>query len=324
MPKVSLVSSVYNRADDVEASVRSMLAQTFDDLEVVIIDDGSTDNTLAVVKSIQDPRLKIIEQLNTGFTRAIARAVAESSGDYVAIVDGGDMCKPERAAVQSAYLDNNLGVAAVGSWVELYEPRTGKTSTVKLEATANPKETLLKRSIFWHSEVMFRKSVYTEVGGYRADFFYSQDNDLWLRMAEVADLAIVPQVLQRIIKFEGGITTSPDKLALARAYRAMAVYCATERRAGRPDPITAYGNKALLLRPRSATLANRLATDGFKNTLRGNTATGRALLRRALNEKLTPTTLALFSTGHLPGLHSLRNHIKKFQKTLHTRPISTS
>lgn len=307
MVQVSIVSSVYNRAEHTVASVRSMLSQDHGDFEVVVIDDGSKDDTLARLATITDPRLKVISQENTGFTIAIDRAVRAASGRYVAIVDGGDLCKPDRIAKQAAYLDAHPDVGIVGSWVELMEERTGRTTVVKLDVSSDPARTLMTKSVYWHSEVMFRADLYRKVGGYRPVFYYSQDNDLWLRMSEHSRLACIPEVLHTIIKFSGGISTTPEKFALARAYRDFAVFCAKERRAGRPDPVDRFGRNALLLRPRSSRLANRLALDGIKNVLRRETESGRWILDFAVREKPTPLALLMYLVGHVPGIHVLRD-----------------
>lgn len=316
MPKVSFVSCVYNRAEHLAASIGSMLNQDLDDFEVVVVDDGSTDDTAQVLSRFQDARLRVITQQNTGFTLALIRGVAAATGDYIAIVDGGDICSRNRLRVQAEYLDAHPAVGVLGSWVVLEEKRNHNVSVVRLQTGADPKQTLMERSIFWHSEVMFRKALYDRVGGYRPEFYYSQDNDLWLRMSEHCDLAIVPAVLHRIIKFENGISTTPEKLAMARTYRAMAVHCARERRAGRPDPISRFGRSALLLRPRSATLANRLAGDGIKNVLREHQAVGHWLLAFALDEKKTARTIALWLAGHIPGVHLMRRAVLKVKSRI--------
>lgn len=317
MPKVSFVSPVYNRAEFIVDSVQSMLNQDFDDFEVVIIDDCSPDDTWEKLNSIKDDRLILLRnEENMGCTASVHKAVLASSGEYIAFVDGADICKPNRLKEQAKFLDENPNVGVVGSWVELYEQRNGKTQVIKLETGDNPKEKLLKETFLWHSEVTYRRDLYDKVGGYRKPFYYSEDNDLWLRMSEHMDIAILPKVLQRIIKFDNGVTTTPEKFALARIYRDFASYCARERRAGRVDPSVEYHEMSLFLRPRSSHLANRLAGDALKQVLRQNKAVGLWIMNRALDEKWTLKTVLYSILVRIPFFYMVRAISLKVKKLI--------
>jgi glycosyltransferase involved in cell wall biosynthesis len=312
MPKVSFVVATYNREDYVENTIRSMLEQSYEDFEVVIIDDCSTDRTFDVVlKYENDPRVSVYRnQINIGLTKSLIKAISHTSGEYIAYVDAGDECMPQRLEQQVRYLDNNPDVGAVGSWVELCSISRNFTETVQLDAGDNPAEKLLRTSFFWHSEVTFRRSVYDRVGGYRDLFYYSQDNDLWLRMSEVSRLCVIPKVLQRIYKFEGGISTTPEKFLLARTFRNFAVFCAKERRKGNPDPVRRFGAPSVFLRPRSKELAEILAMDGIKLMIRGNRESGRWVINRSLNEMKTWKTVSVYVLSLIPGLPLLKS-VKK-------------
>ncbi|MEL7029538.1 MAG: glycosyltransferase family A protein, partial [Pseudomonadota bacterium] len=93
-PLVSVVTIFYNRADHVRSSIESLLSQTYPNMEIVAVDDGSTDDTLRELQAIEDPRYRVISKENTGFTRSLNFAIAQTSGAYVAIHDAGDISYP--------------------------------------------------------------------------------------------------------------------------------------------------------------------------------------------------------------------------------------
>ena len=107
MTRVSIVSAWYNRADHVATSIGSLLAQTHDDLEIIVCDDGSTDATLAELRKFDDPRLIVQTQANAGFVTTMNRMIASATGDYIAVHGSGDESLPERIARQAAVLDEH-------------------------------------------------------------------------------------------------------------------------------------------------------------------------------------------------------------------------
>src|SRR6186713_2063521 len=108
LPPVSVLMPTHNAAAFVTASIESLLAQTFTDFELIVVDDGSTDATLDVLAAIDDPRLTVIASPdNQGPVHARNRAFAAARGRYIAALDADDLCHPERLARQVAYLDGH-------------------------------------------------------------------------------------------------------------------------------------------------------------------------------------------------------------------------
>ncbi len=119
--KVTVLTTLYNKAPYVEEAVRSILANTFTDFEYLVVDDASTDGGLEKVKEINDPRIRILESPeNRGRAAAANRGLDAALGEYIAVLDGDDLATPDRLAKQVAYLDAHPEVGAVGSWVQCF------------------------------------------------------------------------------------------------------------------------------------------------------------------------------------------------------------
>jgi glycosyltransferase involved in cell wall biosynthesis len=115
LPKVSVLMPVYNCAAYVLEAVQSILDQTFTDFELIVIDDVSTDGTLQLLRSVSDPRIRLIEkEVNTGLTKSLNMAMELARGEYLARMDGDDVSLPERFKLQVAFLDEHPEVLVVG------------------------------------------------------------------------------------------------------------------------------------------------------------------------------------------------------------------
>jgi glycosyltransferase involved in cell wall biosynthesis len=257
-PSVSIVTVYYNRADHVADSIQSLLNQTLDDIEIIAVDDGSTDGTVAALQRFDDPRLRIIEQKNSGFVVGINRAIRASRGRYVAIHGSGDISFPDRVAAQAAVLDTRPEVGVVGCYVQNQDPLDpSKFHYFKSPNGVNFQQAMLNETLFTHGEVMFRRELFDRVGGYREFFRFAQDRDLWLRMSRHCGYYIVERLLYQRFKLEDGVGTSVDKLILQGLLSDFAVQCARSCAKDGRDLLERYGAAAPLLRSRSLALAQR-------------------------------------------------------------------
>jgi glycosyltransferase involved in cell wall biosynthesis len=126
-PKVSVVMSVYNGEKYLCEAIDSILNQTFENFEFLIVNDGSTDRTLEILQSYRDPRIKVINnERNIGLTASLNKGLKIAKGEYVARMDADDVSFPHRLEQQKAFLDRNPRVAMVGSWAEVID-ESGKT-----------------------------------------------------------------------------------------------------------------------------------------------------------------------------------------------------
>src|SRR5690606_10164302 len=228
---VSIVSAWYNREPWVKDSIASVLNQTYNQIEVVVIDDGSSDGTLRELRSINDGRMRVLTQENQGFVRAIRRAVAESRGEFVAVLDAGDIAGPTLIEKQVEVLHRNDHVGMVATYVKHVDVETGgsKISSPRLDSSKPLVRQLIRRNMFSHGGIMYRRSLYDRVGGDREFFKFSQDYDLWLRMSEYADAVIIPEVLYVRRLFPGGVGADYRKSVLQAFLAAFAAECAIER-----------------------------------------------------------------------------------------------
>lgn len=284
LPRVSVVSAFFNRGSRVRESVGSVLAQTYPNLEVVIVDDGSTDDTLAELRAIDDPRLTVISRGNRGFVASINEAIRASSGAFVAVHGSGDLSFPERVARQAQVLGDDPAIGVVGCWVEDDETVGDGALVFRPPAGLPFHEALMSRNLFTHGETMFRRALYDQVGGYREFFCYAQDRDLWLRISRHAEYAIVPEILYRRFKPAGGVSADPQKLVLQAYLSDFAVQCAKAVDRGEADPLEQHGYPAPFLRQRSERLARKLAWYGARLMVNGDFARGWPVVEQARSE----------------------------------------
>lgn len=283
MTRVSIVSVFYNRAAKVEETVACLLAQTHGDTEIILVDDGSTDNTLAEMhRCAEGTAIRVIGQANAGFTAAVRHGVEQATGDYIAIHGSGDVSLSERIAKQAALLDAHPDAVVVGCAMErngvLYRPAGWGKGIQPLRTT------MLNENPLTHGEVMFRRSVYDAVGGYRPLFRFAQDRDLWLRMGRHGGYLIHPDVLYHRVNMSDGVSRSPEKIMLQKKFSAFAAYCAlTVDDQGR-DVLDRQGLAALLLMPRTRAVGAILFRLALGFLRRGDVARGREVLRFAADE----------------------------------------
>jgi glycosyltransferase involved in cell wall biosynthesis len=195
-PAVSVVMAVFDGAPWVGAAVESLLGQTIADLEVVVIDDGSTDATPDVLASIRDPRLRIERSVRQGLTRALNRALDLARAPLVARLDADDLALPERLARQRQYLDAHPDVGLLGTGAREVDPTGREVAILRppVDDTAI-RRALIRANPMVHSSVMMRRSVLDRVGRYDPSFPVAQDYDLWMRLARVSRLANLADVL---------------------------------------------------------------------------------------------------------------------------------
>ncbi len=203
-PLVSVVTSVFNGARYLRDSLRGVLDQQGVELECVVIDDGSTDGSGALLDELArlDSRLRVIHQPNQGLTRALVRGCQEARGEYIARHDADDLSLPGRLARQCERLaaDPSLSMVSCWSWAmgpdgerlfDLVRPTDVEAATAALcDRSSGPAG---------HGSVVFRADAYRRAGGYRPAFRVAQDWDLWLRLVrpggEGDRIAYIPDFL---------------------------------------------------------------------------------------------------------------------------------
>jgi len=184
-PLISVIMAAYNVERFIGAAIESVLAQTYSNWELIVANDASPDKVREIVEGYakRDGRIRLINlEKNSGQAIARNRAVEKASGEYLAILDADDLALPNRFETQLAYFKAHPEVAILGSAAIIIDEHGKKLSTkIKTLTNEEIRFSLLLQSQFIHSSVMMKKSAFDELGGYRHEFVYAEDYDLWSR-----------------------------------------------------------------------------------------------------------------------------------------------
>lgn len=238
-PAISVILPVYNGECYVQEAVESILAQTFTDFELIIINDGSTDGSGAILRAlaVRDPRIVLVERPNGGLVSALNEGIQRARAPIIARMDADDVAMPERFALQLARMSAEPGLGVLGSFIRIVD-KTGRFIR-QCDYPVNPEETvrfLEHGSPVAHPTVMMRKEAVIKVGGYRRAFLQAQDYDLWLRISEAGyAIANIPQPLLNYRMHSGNVSTvHREAQELATIVARLAHRC---RKEGLPDPV---------------------------------------------------------------------------------------
>lgn len=198
-PELSVVMGVYNNADTLAAALDSILSQSGVDLEFIVVDDGSTDGSAAILDEAarKDSRLKVIHKQNEGLTRALIDGCAQASAPWIARQDADDVSLPGRLKAQLARARQTDEPVLVGCGARILAPRGEILDEFHppAEVAAASRRVLEEgQAISPHGSILFRRDAYEQVGGYRAAFYYAQDIDLATRLAEIGPVAAVSEI----------------------------------------------------------------------------------------------------------------------------------
>lgn len=201
-PMVSVIMPVYNAERYLTEAVESILRQTFRDFELIVIDDCSTDSSLAMMKSFAegDERVRLLENAqNLGITPTLNRGIQAARGKYIARMDADDVSLPDRLEKQVAFLQANPEIGLI-SGDALGIDANGIEIDADYSLTVEPgyvKWLLLFTCPITHPAVMGRKALFEQAGGYDVVLQYAQDYDLWQRMSQFTQITNLPDVLVR-------------------------------------------------------------------------------------------------------------------------------
>jgi glycosyltransferase involved in cell wall biosynthesis len=197
-PLISVILPVYNGAKYLKDSIESILNQDCSDFELIVINDGSSDNSEEIISSFNDPRIKYYFQKNLGLARTLNRGIAEASGKYIARHDQDDISYKNRFSVQVNFLNKHRHVAVVGSWanIKIFDLNTSRYIKHPVDDAAL-KVLFLFDNYFVHSSVMIRKKSLEAVNGYSDDINRQppEDYELWSRMMRSCSFANIPNFL---------------------------------------------------------------------------------------------------------------------------------
>lgn len=195
IPKVSVIMPVYNGSLYIRNSIESILAQTFDDFEFIIVDDHSSDNSQEIIKTYKDSRITLLcKKTNSGISTALNAGMEQSVGKYIAIMHCDDVSFPTRLEKQLAFLDSHPQIGVCGTFAQ----KMGVNRQKLTYATESDdiKAMLLFRSAFCHPTVMLRKDVFPAFNlTYDCGYRYMEDYELWCQLLKLTEFANLPEVL---------------------------------------------------------------------------------------------------------------------------------
>lgn len=198
-PVVSVLLPVYNGEKFIEQAVQSILDQTYRNFELMIIDDGSTDRTSAILDQFHDSRIRRMRNTeNVGLIRSLNSAAQEAQGTYLARMDADDISLPVRFAAQVEFLETHPEIGVLGTALEQIDSHGRIISTLRLPHT--------HERIFWifffdtaivHATVMMRSAIFRSAGGYNDTFAHVEDTELWSRLLFTTRFANLQEVLYK-------------------------------------------------------------------------------------------------------------------------------
>ena len=254
-PTISVVMSVYNGADTLRDTVESVLSQEGVDFEFIIVNDGSSDASASMLDDLAaaDARIRLLHQANQGLTKALINGCALARGKYIARQDCGDQSLPGRLRAQADVMQSCAEATLVSCGTRFVGPNQEPLYDVTLtdaeaESGLQTLELTQLRGPAHHGSTLFRRDLYVRVGGYREQFYFAQDLDLWTRLVEHGRHVAIPDLLYEATFALGSISSLQRQCQIECA--ALILECARLRRGGQSDaPVLSRASQIL---PRAA------------------------------------------------------------------------
>lgn len=209
-PFISVLLPVYNAGKFLHESIESILNQTFSDFELIIINDGSKDNSKEIINSFKDTRIVFIDQENIGLAASLNKGLGLAKGKFIVRQDNDDISLPQRFEKQLIYFEKNPKVELLGTAAEIVDELGRPTGRFHRHSSDSLtlKFALLFNNPYVHSSVMFRKNVIERTGVYSTDNSVFEDYDLWSRIARIAEVSNLEECLVKYREVLTGMSKS--------------------------------------------------------------------------------------------------------------------
>ncbi len=234
-----MLTSCYNSEKFVTEAINSILEQSFAEFEYVIVNDGSTDNTMALLREYasKDTRIVIIEKENTGLADSLNVGLKSCRGKWIARLDADDIAMPDRLSTQLDFVNTNKDVVLLGGGAVLINDHGNDLKEYCYPSQHNILLDHLKKkfAFFPHSTAFFDRARIIEIGGYNTRFLRSQDCDLWLRLGEVGNISCIQQPIIKLRK-HGAMLSNTDQGKLQLIMGLSSRICHFRRILGMSDP----------------------------------------------------------------------------------------
>jgi len=210
IPNISVIIPTYNRADLIPEALDSVFAQTYHDFEIIVVDDGSTDNTAEILRPLAEQgRLKYIRQNNQGASAARNRGIAEARGNFIAFLDSDDLFEPLKLDLQMKYYQAHPEMGLVHSGFTKFDSHgneLGYRDTSWFSGMIYPQILLYWTTLMAMDTVIVPKKVFDSVGLFDANLVHGEDLDMWRRIARKYPFGFINRSLARIRVHEGNIS----------------------------------------------------------------------------------------------------------------------
>jgi len=189
-PLISVILPTHNRAKYIRRAIESAMGQSYSNIELIVINDASTDNTLEIISgmSLNNPKITIVNnERNVGIVVSLNKGIKVAKGKYIARLDDDDIwCDEKKIEKQVAFLENNQDYVLVGGGVIRVNQSGREIIRYFLpKEDEDIRKVILTNNTFVHTSVLFRKDVFDKVGGYDHNFLFVEDWDLWMKMGTV-------------------------------------------------------------------------------------------------------------------------------------------
>lgn len=229
---ISVVLSTYNEEKYIAKSIQSILDQTYPYFEFIIVNDGSTDSTLQIVKSFTDPRIVVIDKPNSGLPDSLNRGITAAKYDWIARMDGDDIATHDRFERQVSYIKEDSAVIG-GQFIsinEMGDPISGKVSNKPLSCAKCRSALLFGMSPLAHPTVLVKKELLIKYGGYDVNFRAAQDVELWSRLVPFVKIINIPEPILFYRQHTNNITNKRKDLQRMLAFLGFMKYVLKLRR----------------------------------------------------------------------------------------------
>ena len=200
-PKVSVIMAAYNSGQYIEESILSILNQTLKDLELIIVDDCSTDETQKIIQKynqLDERVITIRNNINSGIAVSRNNGIRLAKANYIAVMDSDDMAFPDKLQIQYDFLEQEPYVGAVASGTQIIDENgTFIKNRIGLTNSDEIKFRILLKNPYINSSVLFRKKLFEEIGGYSKEYEYSEDYGFYSFLSAKYKLASIPKILTK-------------------------------------------------------------------------------------------------------------------------------
>lgn len=228
LPKISVLTSCYNATEFLADAIESILSQTYEEFEFILIDDGSTDDTSAIIKhyAAKDNRIVFIEKGNTGLTDSLNVGISVARGEWIARMDADDVAFPDRFEKQINFVMGHPEVVLLGAGCITIDRKGREIQKYRYPATHDE---LIKQieqcgTPFPHSTAFYKRSVVQSVGAYRNRLNGAEDKDLWLRLSSIGRIGCLSDPLIKLRKHSASITAAKGNRLTVLSYAAVISY----------------------------------------------------------------------------------------------------